>query len=127
MAQNNLTATIQQLDSVGATLARRVTTYSDIAPSVGDFTAGLLTVLTEVTITLPIAQARQVMIHNTHATAKITVKWTPNGGAKATIIILQPGDMIAFWSPLTGATNGISLLTLTSDTLNATYESFVGG
>jgi hypothetical protein len=127
MAEHILSTTLQQLDDEGQTIARRQTSYSDTDPSVGENRVGLLTDTSEATISLPITQPRQVAITNTHASAKITVKWTPTGVAKVTIIILGPGDGIAFWNQNTGATYGISALYLTSDVANATYELFIGG
>lgn len=127
MAQNNLSLTLQQLDANGVTLTRRVETFSDTAPTVGEFRVGLLTDTNEATISLPTAQIRQVLLKNTHTSGKITVKWTPNGGAKVTILIVGPGDGIAFWHQATGATYGLSLLTLTTDVSNTTYELFLGG
>lgn len=128
MAQNILTATIKQLDASGVTLATRIATMTDSAPVVGDFRGlGVLIDTSQATIGLPTAQVRQVFLRNTHASALITVVWTPNGGAQATIIILGPGDGIGFWHQSTGATKGISSLKLTSDTANATYELYLGG
>lgn len=128
MAQNILSVTLQQLDGTGATLARRVETITDSAPLVGDFRGlGLLPTTSLTAITLPTAQVRQLWLRNTHATAKVTVTWTPNGGASAVTLILGPNDAIGFWHQATSASYGISALSLTSDTLNATYELFLGG
>lgn len=127
MSQNNLSITLHQLDGAGETLARRLASFSDAAPTAGEYRAGVLADTSEATITLPVAQVRQVYIANTHASAKITVKWTPNGGSKVTILILAPGDMIAFWNETTGTTVGVSTVSLTSDTSSATYEMFLGG
>lgn len=128
MAKNILSLTLQQLDASDNVLARSVDTITDSAPTVGEFRgAGTLIDTNEATIGLPIAQPRQVLIKNTHATAKITVKWTPNGVAKVTILVLGPGDGIAFWHTTTGTTYGVSALYLTADTANATYKLFCGG
>lgn len=128
MAQNILSLTLQQLDASANVLARSVDTITDSAPTVGEFRgAGTLIDTNEATIGLPITQPRQVFIKNTHATAKITVKWTPTGVAKVTILVLGPGDAIAFWQTSAGATYGVSAVYLTSDTAGATYKLFCGG
>lgn len=125
---NNITWTLQQLDSAAKTLASRTVTLTDAAATVGDFRGvGTLVVTSQVTIGLPIAQVRQLELRNTHTTAKITVVWTPTTGAEATVIILGPGDGISFWHTAAGTTLGVSSLKLTSDTVNATYELFMGG
>lgn len=128
MAKNSLTTTIQQLDANGFVLSRRVTTSIDTAPIVGDFRGlGLLPTTGATTINLPTAQVRQILLTNTHASAKITVTWTPTTGASVVAGIIGPGDTIGLWNQATGATYGISALSLTSDTTNATYELFLGG
>lgn len=128
MAKNILSTTLQQLDDDDVVLARDVSTITDATPVAGDFRGlGKLIDTNEATIGLPTAAPRQVYIKNTHATAKITVKWTPTGVAKVTILVLGPGDAICFWQTVTGATYGISALYLTSDTANATYKLFIGG
>lgn len=125
---NNITFTLQQLDSAAKTLASRTVTLSDTAATVGDFRGiGTLIDATLTTIGLPILQVRQLELRNTHTTAKITVTWTPNGGASAVVLILGAGDGICFWHTAAGATLGISQLKLQSDTANATYELFLGG
>lgn len=129
MAQNNIVYTFTQLDALGATLVRRQYSLSDTTPTVGDYRGfGVLpTAALEVVVTLPITQCRQVVVKNTHATAKITVKWTPTTGAEVTVAILGPGDAIGLWSQAAGTTYGISTLKLTGDTTATTFELFLGG
>ena len=128
MAKNILSTTIQQLDANGQSLSRRVTSVTDATPTVGDFRGlGLLTASGATSISLPITQVRQIQLRNTHASAKITVTWTPTTGASVVAGVLGPGDMIALWSQTTGSTYGISALSLNSDTANTTYEMFTGG
>lgn len=128
MAQNNVTLTIQQLDATGTTVARRVFTSSDTAPTVGEWREGNLINNSLTSISLPVAQVRQVLIRNTHATATITVTWTPNGGASAVAGVIGPGDELSMWSQATGASYGISALSLQSSAAsNTTFEMFLGG
>jgi hypothetical protein len=125
---NNMTFTLQQLDSAAKTLASRTVTLTDATATVGDFRGvGTLIDTTLTTIGLPIAQVRQLELRNTHTTAKVTVTWTPTTGASAVAIILGPGDAICFWHLAAGSTYGISQLKLQSDTANTSFELFLGG
>lgn len=130
MAQNALTWTIQQLDGSGNTLARRVTTITDTAPTAGDYRGqGSLPDNGAHTITLPTATSvRQFFIKNNHSSANITVTWTPQGGASAVALVIGPGATLGFWDPNTGSSYGITALSLTSSVNAATpYELFLGG
>lgn len=78
-------------------------------------------------IGLPNTLAYQVYIKNLDTAKTITVNWTPNGGAAANVIVLQPGDQIIFWTT-TGVTgSGITTLTLTPSAAGALVEVFLGG
>lgn len=126
--QNNVSIVLQQLDTNGQVTVRRVFLVSDTAPTVGEFRSGTLIDTNQATISLPITQPRQVLFKNTHATAKVTVVWTPFGGAEATINKIGPGGAILLWDATAAGTGiGVSSLKLTSDTANATYELFIGG
>lgn len=128
MAQNNITHTLEQRDDNGGTLARRQFTISESDPDAGEFRAGVLTTTAEATITLPFATIRQVLVRNTHATATLLVKWTPNGGAEATVMTLGPGGTVTYWDDSAVATGlGITSLKLTASIANTTYELFIGG
>lgn len=128
MAQNNISVTLQQLDDDGEHLARRVFSVSETDPSAGEFRSGILTTTAQTTITLPFATIRQLLVRNTHATAKLTVVLTPNGGAEATVNQVGPSGCVVIWDPTAVASGiGITSLKLTSDTANGTYELFVGG
>lgn len=124
---NIITTTIQELDTNGQTLARRVASCSDTAATVGQFLSGNLPSTAEVTLTLPVTQVRQVWVHNTDSVDTITVKWTPTTGAEATVAVLGPTDQIMLWHTTTGGTKGISTLKLTAGAANTTYEAYLGG
>lgn len=127
MSQNNLTFELKQIDSSEGILARRVFTVSETAPTVGEFRSGILTDTSQTTISLPYTTIRQLLLKNTHATATITVVWTPNGGAEATINKLGPGAALALWDDTTTATGiGITSLKLTASAASTTYELFLG-
>jgi len=124
---NTFTVTIQELDANGQTLARRVASTSDTAATVGEFISGNLATTAESTITLPVAQVRQIWVRNTDSTATITVKWTPTTSSEVTVAVLSPNDQLALWHTTTGATLGASTLKLTASATNTTYEVFIGG
>lgn len=127
---NNLTYTLQQLDADSNILARKQVTVSDDAATVGEWRSGYLLTTAQATISLAglIAQIRQIYLRNTHATGKITVVWTPYGGAEVTVTTLGPGASIALWDPTPAATGiGISSLKLTTDVAATTFELYVGG
>ena len=126
--QNSLTITIQQLDATSSRIVNRPFTVTDTLATVGEFRSGTLIDTNQTTISLPIAQPRQILFKDTHASAKITVVWTPNAGAEVTVCKVGPGGVIALWDPTAAASGiGISTLKLTSDVANATYELYIGG
>jgi hypothetical protein len=101
---------------------------SDLAATASEVRNGTLPDTAVNTISLPIASVRQVFIKNTHATANITVQWTPSGGAEVTIIKLGPGDGIALWIKNAAAvTRAITTLKLQGDVTGATYDTILGG
>jgi hypothetical protein len=128
MSKHILSFTLQQLDDNGQVLARRVHSVAEEDPTAGEFRAGILVDTNQATISLPTTQVRQLIFFNTHATAKITVVFTPYGGAEATINKVGPGGALAVFDATAAGTGiGISSLKLTSDTVNGTYECFLGG
>ena len=127
--ENDLTVTVQQLDSDATVVTRRTVVFEDITPTVGEFRIGVLTDNAQTTIQLPKSQIRQLYLKNLDTAALYTVDWTPTTGAeKAGLLILGPGESISFWCTNTGATRGISSLKLTSNTNQTQYfEMFAGG
>jgi hypothetical protein len=77
--------------------------------------------------TLPKSPALQVLVLNTHATAKLTVTWTPQGGASCIAAVLGPGDVLVLWATATSGSAGITALSLQSDTSGQTFDMFLGG
>lgn len=127
-AKHVLTFTLQQLDEDGETLARRQFSVEDDDITAGELRAGYLIDTSQATISVPVTQPRQLLLRNTSASQKITVVWTPYGGAEVTINKLGPGGTIALWDPTAAATGiGVSSLKLTGDVAGATYELFIGG
>lgn len=130
MAQNNLTYTLQQLDATGTILARRVQTISNTTITTGEWRVGNLPTngATSISFTGLVTQPLQLILKNTAASGTLTVTWTPNGGASATVIVLGPGDIISFWHTASGASFGISALSLQSSlSTGNSYEMFIGG
>jgi hypothetical protein len=127
MATNRLTTLIEQFDAQNYLLASRNIAFTDATPTLGELRAASLPDTSETTINLIVSIARHVWIRNTHATATLTVKWTPTTGSIATVIVLGPGHVISFWAPTTAATYGISALHLTGSVALTSYELFIGG
>jgi|SRR3990167_548702 len=130
MAKNVLTVELQQQDDNGAVLARTKFDITETDPDSGEWRSGFLLTTAETTISFAgvSAQARQILLRNTHATAKITVKWTPYGGAEATIGVIGPGGFMGWWDDTAAAASiGISGMKLTSDTASTTFLLFLGG
>jgi hypothetical protein len=125
---NNLSLVLNQQDASGVNILNRAIGAISYEGTVGQFKAGLLSDASEHQQTLPqgITTVFQYYFKNTHATAKITVAWTPAGGAKSTIQVVQPGGVIAFWYPVV-TSGGFTALYYTSDTASATFEDFIGG
>lgn len=125
-SQNTLRLALQQLDSSGIPILNRSVTVT-YNGAVGVFTNGILSDTAAHTQSLPTTRVLHLYLHNTHATAKITVTWTPTGGSSAVVQTLEPGGEILFWLASTSSTAGITALSLQSDTSSATFESFLGG
>ena len=130
---NNLTLVVNQQDASGVNVISRTIGPISYAGAVGDWFKGLLTTTGATAFTLPTANALQVYIKNTHTGAVLTVIGTPQSGASATLCKLYPsGGTFVYWATtVTGTTGtsgaGFTALSLTSDTLNATFEAFIGG
>lgn len=123
---NNLTLVINQQDADGVNILNRSIGAISYEGSVGEFESGKLTDTSEHQQTLPVTTVFQFYFKNTHASAKITVAWTPSGGAKSTIQVVQPGGELSFWHPVV-TSGGFTALYYTSDVANATFEHFIGG
>lgn len=124
---NKITLTLEQIDSVNASLVSRSVGPLSYAGAVGEFQTGQLIGVGSTTITLPISPALQVYIKNLHTTAKLTVTWTPQGGASAVAQVIGPSAFLLFWHGATAATYGITALSLQSDTASTPVEYFIGG
>lgn len=74
-------------------------------------------------ITLPAAIIYNLIVKNTDPANSITVKWTPNAGAAATIVALGPGATIALFN--IALTNGLTSLTI-NGTVGTKVDLFLG-
>lgn len=127
-SQHIFSYTLQQLDTNGNVKARSSQSVTQNSPTAGQLIEGSAPDTGAHSITLPITQPRQIVFYNTHATAKFTIIWTPFGGASATINLIGPGGVLALFDPTAATTgNGVSALSVTSDTSGGTYELFIGG
>lgn len=125
---NNLSLVVNQQDSAGVNVLNRTIGAISYAGLVGQWTDGLLvTINVAVTITLPTPTVLQLYLKNTHASAIITVTWTPQGGASNISEKVAPGGILVFWNPVTNTTAGITALILNPDTANTTFDLFLGG
>ena len=127
-SQNNLSLVVNQQDSAGVNILNRTMGAFAYSGVVGQFIDGLLTTTGSTSITLPKTTILQVMVRNTHATANITVNWTPES-ATGSIIAgkVGPSGVLGFWQTSTGQSGAITALALTADTANTTYELYLGG
>jgi hypothetical protein len=125
---NTLEYLIRLYDLSTQVTSVRTATISDSTPTAGETRNGTLIDTNEATISLPVTTVRQVFVKNTHATADITVAWTPSGASKISVIKLGPGDGIILWGKNAAASlRGITQLSLTASTAGATYDLMIGG
>lgn len=126
---NAITLVVNQQDADGTNVINRTVGSISYSGAVGQPQIGKLGDTSEHQQTLPqgLTTALQFYFKNTHATAKITVAWTPTGGAKSTIAVVGPGGIIAVWSATSAGNVGFTALYYTSDTADATFEHFIGG
>lgn len=125
---NKLTLYLNEQDSSSVNILSRVLGAYSYGGTVGEFIDGILTTTGATAITLPTTNVYQVVFINTHATAFITVNWTPTA-ATGSIIAgkIGPSGALVLWNTTTGSSGAITALTGTADTANATYELFLGG
>jgi len=126
-SQNNLTLSLVQQDVSAVSVLNRTIGPIQYAGLVGQHIEGLVVGAAPVAVTLPTTNVLQVVVKNTHATLKLTVTWTPQGGASAIVAVLEPGGIVVLWNPATSATAGITALTLTGSGAGVTVELFLGG
>jgi hypothetical protein len=90
--------------------------YQNIAVALADYV-----------VQLPGTPLQAIAVKNNSATAKLTVKWTPNGGAAVTVVVIGPGGMVSYIDPTAaGAGIGITNLTLNTDTAGTPVEIYMG-
>lgn len=126
-SQNNLSLILNQQDTDGVNILKRLVAAT-YAGAVGTFTDGLLTTTGATSQTLPKTTCLQYLFHNTHATAVVQVSWTPEAATGSVIASkVGPGGVLALWQGASGASGAFTAISLTTDTLNTTYEQFIGG
>lgn len=124
---NSFTAVVNQQDANNVNLVNKTLGAFVYAGIVGEERTGLLTGTGAVSLTLPTANVLQFLLQNLHATATIVITATKQGGTGAIISNVGPGGFFCNWSVTSGATNGYTAISLTSDTANAGYLSYLGG
>lgn len=126
-SQNNLSLVLNQQDSAGTNLLNRLMGPVAYAGIVGVYSVGVLTGITLVALTLPTANVLQFVFKNTHATAGVIINATIQSGSTQLVTKVQPGGVFVNWCASTSGTAGYTAISLTSDTIGATYEMFLGG
>ncbi len=126
-SQNNVSLVLNQQDVNGTNILNRLIGAISYAGIVGMFSDGLLTVTTAVVQTLPTATVLNYLLHNTHATATITITATPQGGSSAVVAVVPQGGVFLNWCPVTNTSAGYTAISLTASVANATFEQFIGG
>lgn len=129
-SQNNLSLVLNQQDASGINILNRQIGVIPFAGTVGAFYDGILTGTGATTITFPVGLTNclQFYFKNTHASANITINWTPLAATGSVIAQkLVPGSALLCWQTATGSSGGITAVTGTADAVNATFECFIGG
>jgi len=122
-----LTGSIKASDSVSGTIALSKVLTSLATNATAFSEAQSLSVGTGSTvITLPISPTTFVYLKNLHATQTVSVTWTPNGGASAVAIVLQPGAFICFGEVVQGL-SGITALSVVASGASTPIEYVLGG
>lgn len=122
---NQLQATITSIDGSGNAFLNRVLgvlSFTGVASGI----VRLKIPNADTTITLPVSPTKQVYVKNNDSASLLTVKWTPNGGASNTVIVLSPGGVLILWD-IAGVGNGITDLKLNQSVANTEAEYFLGG
>lgn len=122
---NNLTLVINQQDADGVNILNRTIGAISYSGTAGELEVRQAPDTSQHTLDLPTTQVNQVYIKNTHASGILTIVGTPNGGASATLAILEPGSVFIVWQAVTG--KGYTDLKYTADTTGTTFEMFLGG
>lgn len=122
---NNLQVTITSQDALAATYLNRLLGQLSFVGVAGVFNR-LKIPNANTAVTLPVSPAKQVYVRNNDAASNLTVIWTPNGGASATVAVLTPGSCLLLWD-ITGAGNGITALSLNQSVAATEVEYFIGG
>jgi len=85
-----LTGTITVTDNLTGSVQLQKQVIGGYTGTISEFAQQQLIGTGSTTINLPISPTQFVYIKNLSASATVTVTWTPNGGASATIVTLQP-------------------------------------
>lgn len=126
---NTLTAIITtQEDTTGSVPINRGTGNPAFDCTVGEFvTYKILLAAGTFNVQLPQAVTCQVYIKNLDTANSIQINWTPNNGAPAAVIALNPGEQLILWADPSKATPGITALSFVTAAPNVLCEYFLGG
>lgn len=131
-ATNAFAATITSTDSTSNVPVNRGLGTPTLAGSMGQFAQQAVTgnagIDTVVSFPPGYATVYNIYIKNNAAVGsgqKITIKWTPQGGAEVTICTLDPGSFICYWNIINTA-DGITTLKVNGSANQTPYEIFMG-
>jgi hypothetical protein len=129
LVTNNASVLVNSQDGAsGVNLINRSSGVISFAGVAGELDKRTLAADTNIhAFDLPAAVVLQVYIKNTHATAKILITGTIQGGASQSTVRIGPGGIFLYWEPATATTIGFSAISYTSDVASATVEVFFGG
>lgn len=125
--QTNFNLNVTQLDANGVNVVNRTFAAVGYAGVVGEERQGVLTGTGATVLTLPTATVFNFAMKNTHASANITITATKQGGTGAIVAVKGPGSIFVNGESASGTGNGYTAISLTSDTVGATYETYMGG
>lgn len=125
---SNLSVTVSSVDVNNAQPITRQFSAA-YAGKTGDFGLymELTTPATDYALPFDVALGLCIYIRNLHATAKVTLKTTRQGGAEVTTAVLDPGATFILWNISTSASAGMTLVRLNSDTASTPVEYYIGG
>jgi hypothetical protein len=127
-SQNNITLLVNQQDSDGVDIIKRVIGALGYAGVAGEFDTRKAPDTSIHTLDLPTTTVLQVVIHNLDTTYVLDIDGTRNGQSTQHVATLSPGGVFVYWATVSGGTGvGFTELKLTAGVTNQAYEMFLGG
>jgi hypothetical protein len=123
----SIRGTLQITDSLTGSVSLSKVLNSAYTGTVESYGQSVVVGTSTVTVSLPVSPAEFVYIKNLSTTSGVTlaVTWTPVSGTSASVVVLDPGAVIILSE--VGTSNGITALSLISNTLGTPCEFIVCG